>query len=508
MYSVLIAEDSKPILRNIKMLLESSELPIRVAATASNGEEALALLRQQPVDILITDIRMPKMDGLALIEQSKEITPELKVVLVSSYSDFEYTRKAINLQVFDYLLKPVERKSLIEVMERMIGQLNETREDRLAAFRGIVDPGFLTDMRLGDDFFAHNTKLVLLIGRQPFTARFAAAETNALQHDLSRVCSPHPCWLFPLDKPERYLLLAEEGLRDKYSSASECMSAISAELQSLGLQACMAASLQPVELAELRSHYEKLEQGMADELRLASPLLLDIQYRFRQSREDDRVIPTFMEMIQQRHKEQFRLKLAELLRRWRSDNVHAARLEELLVAVSEAFANASESDNELSELAELEAEARELLELDSYELFCDSVLEWTDAQFDLLLARTRKSAEELFAQIENHMELHKYSQLSMTELAKKFHVSPSYISRIIKRYTNSTFVHHYMKMKIDEACRLIRSKPEMKVKELSDALSFSDQHYFSKVFKEYTGYSPTDFKEKVKAKPDGESGEV
>ncbi|MCP1426803.1 YesN/AraC family two-component response regulator [Paenibacillus xylanexedens] len=62
MYNVMIVEDSKPILRNIKMLLETLSFPIRVTATATNGEEALAAIKQSPIDLLLTDIRMPKMD--------------------------------------------------------------------------------------------------------------------------------------------------------------------------------------------------------------------------------------------------------------------------------------------------------------------------------------------------------------------------------------------------------------------------------------------------------------
>lgn len=125
MYTAIIAEDSKPILRNIGALMQSMELPIRITATASNGLEALEYIKAHPVDILLTDIRMPKLDGLALIEQSKQAQPGLKAVLISGYSDFEYTRKALGLQVFDYLLKPVERHQLAEVMQRLVLHLQE-----------------------------------------------------------------------------------------------------------------------------------------------------------------------------------------------------------------------------------------------------------------------------------------------------------------------------------------------------------------------------------------------
>ncbi|MNN37822.1 HTH-type transcriptional activator Btr [compost metagenome] len=136
-----------------------------------------------------------------------------------------------------------------------------------------------------------------------------------------------------------------------------------------------------------------------------------------------------------------------------------------------------------------------LLESESYEVFVEAVHAWTEKCFERLQQQNKKSGEELFRQLDQYLQQHIYSQLSITDVALKFHVSPSYISRIFKKYSQKTFVHYYMQLKIAEARRLIAAKPEMKVKELSEVLSFGDQHYFSKVFKEYTGCSPTEYKE-------------
>src|SRR5690606_18526050 len=140
MYRVLIAEDSKPILRNIQQLLRSMGLPLEVAAAAANGEEALAAGEQHAIDILLTDIR------LTLIEEAKRINPGLKSVLISGYNDFDYARKAIKLQVNDYLLKPVEQGALMEVVNRIIALLGD--EDRMNAsdWDGLLEPAAVHDL--------------------------------------------------------------------------------------------------------------------------------------------------------------------------------------------------------------------------------------------------------------------------------------------------------------------------------------------------------------------------
>lgn len=170
MYNVMIVEDSKPILRNIKMLLETLSFPIRVAATATNGEEALAAIKQSPIDLLLTDIRMPKMDGLSLIEQAKIANPDLKVILISGYSDFEYTRKALNLQVFDYLLKPVEREALEEVMGRVIDQLDQQMSKELLDLQEIIHPQCETTPKQGEAFPPLFSQMMIIMSKQPFTA--------------------------------------------------------------------------------------------------------------------------------------------------------------------------------------------------------------------------------------------------------------------------------------------------------------------------------------------------
>nr|WP_283571205.1 helix-turn-helix domain-containing protein [Paenibacillus brevis] len=144
----------------------------------------------------------------------------------------------------------------------------------------------------------------------------------------------------------------------------------------------------------------------------------------------------------------------------------------------------------------MEHEARHLLNADSYEDFSIRFEAWLKQVFEQLQSLRRKSAEELFRQIDQYTRGNLYSQLSITDVARKFHVSPSYVSRIMKRYAESSFVQYYTRLKITEACRLMADRSDMKVKEISDALSFSDQHYFSKVFKEYTGLCPTDYREK------------
>ncbi|MDQ6423128.1 response regulator [Paenibacillus sp. LHD-117] len=117
-YNALIVDDEPMIRFGLASCVDWEKEGVRLAGEASNGEAALRLIKNEDIHILVTDIKMPLMDGLELIRLAKEVRPLLKVVLVSSYSDFSYAVEAVKLGVVvDYLLKPtMEPEDLIRVI--------------------------------------------------------------------------------------------------------------------------------------------------------------------------------------------------------------------------------------------------------------------------------------------------------------------------------------------------------------------------------------------------------
>ena len=117
MYKILIAD--KKIERNgIKMLIKRFNLPVETAE-AKNGDEALEYIKNNNIDILFTDIRMPFVDGLELVAQAKKIHPGIKSIIFSAYSDFEYTKRAIENKCDHYMLKPIDIDEFLEVMYKV-----------------------------------------------------------------------------------------------------------------------------------------------------------------------------------------------------------------------------------------------------------------------------------------------------------------------------------------------------------------------------------------------------
>lgn len=123
-YSIIIVDDEAGVRNSIKAKIDWNAAGFQIEAEASNGVEALALLQERRLpDVLITDIRMPQMDGIGLITACKRLYPSLKLVVLSGYSDYAYMQAAIQAGVKDYLLKPVGRKELAALLEKLSAEI-------------------------------------------------------------------------------------------------------------------------------------------------------------------------------------------------------------------------------------------------------------------------------------------------------------------------------------------------------------------------------------------------
>jgi len=121
--NILLVDDEVLVTRGLSMQLGKHKPQWNVVGQAENGEEAIRLLDKQDVDIVVTDIRMPVMDGLELTRRLVHKRPGIKIVILSGYAEFEYARQALHYGVIDYLLKPVDYRTLIDMFEKLEQEL-------------------------------------------------------------------------------------------------------------------------------------------------------------------------------------------------------------------------------------------------------------------------------------------------------------------------------------------------------------------------------------------------
>jgi two-component system, response regulator YesN len=136
MYKLLLVDDNEIVLEGFREKINLAGLGIELAGIATNGADALDLVAKISPDILVTDIKMPKMTGMELIEAIRESNKKIKVVILSGYTDFEYARKAISYNAVEYLLKPILKSDIEGVLGRIVESLKSEEADMLRRMYG------------------------------------------------------------------------------------------------------------------------------------------------------------------------------------------------------------------------------------------------------------------------------------------------------------------------------------------------------------------------------------
>lgn len=135
MKTVLIVEDEKMIRQGIKTMVQRSGVPVEIIMECNNGETALEILREQKIDVMFTDIRMPKMDGIQLVQRMQEFEHKPLTVAISGYDDFSYAVEMMRQGVREYILKPVERTKITEILKKLDKEIAESRKQNSTSRR-------------------------------------------------------------------------------------------------------------------------------------------------------------------------------------------------------------------------------------------------------------------------------------------------------------------------------------------------------------------------------------
>ncbi len=164
MKTIIIVEDEFGSRVGLKKLIEKLSTEVRVIGEAENGYEGLKMIVDMVPDIVITDVRMPKMNGLEMISELKKIGIESTFVILSGYSEFEYARQGMKLGVLEYLLKPVTVADVTELLKKIVGEdkdneviENYEHSDVVTNMRKYIDANY--SMKIGLNTFSDMYKL-------------------------------------------------------------------------------------------------------------------------------------------------------------------------------------------------------------------------------------------------------------------------------------------------------------------------------------------------------------
>ena len=163
MYKVLLVDDEAPALRYLQSIITKYFPTFSIEALLPNGKEALEHLKTNHIDLLITDIRMPLIDGLELSKKARALYPDLRIIIVSGYSDFEYAKEAIAASVDAYILKPIDHNQVIDTIQSVCQKLSSKKVQQETVLLPMLASGYELDSQLIERVFSNQQYLFAMV---------------------------------------------------------------------------------------------------------------------------------------------------------------------------------------------------------------------------------------------------------------------------------------------------------------------------------------------------------
>lgn len=498
-YKIAVVEDEPPILNNIIHKIEALELPLRVVGTAMDGESALTLVEKERPHIVLTDIRMPGMDGLELCRRISEEYPEIKTVVLTGYSEFEYARTAIRYQVAEYLLKPVNAAKLHETMEKLCEELEETlraaRRQHLERQLSVGTEGQELPFRFEGDNF--DLCLVCLGNLQDNDDGLSDAKRceslwERVKLDDFLSAQGLACWWLIDEKNPNERMLLTVG--DIPELAQRLFHHLRKQEDSSGcVNLCRCDG--PVDFSQIWNTARQLRSALR---RCLVPCRSGIFTPGEKGwgEPSGNTWLSLMQAVRGGSPTQFRGTLHTFLTELREKSAPQTRLEaamkDLLHAILEQRQDGSGGGSgwyQLCGQAILSAESEDTLYTSLEEQLCAAFAE---------NAANVLSAEQLAHSVKKYLEESYRQEVTLEDLTRKFHFSGSYITRLFRGQYGTPPVKYLLSLRIRKAKELISSTPDISFGTVAELVGYEDQHYFSRLFRISTGMSPSEYKDSLK----------
>lgn len=532
MFKVFLVEDEIVVREGIRKNIQWEQYGFSYAGDAPDGELALPLIRQIQPDLLITDIKMPFMDGLALSELVRKELPRTKIVIISGYDDFSYAQQAIRMGVEQYLLKPVIKEKMVDLLVSLYKKMEAEQQQReylsmfqreaqeyeafsrRRFFEQIVTGGLSVSeisetakaMEIDLNAPGYNIMLFSLSsaaydGSAPegYTDALATLQDHVTNYFLSRAELILFRWNITT-----HAVLIKGGAEEIAARTAECVCGIQSLCESAGqdviwhiacgapvarlsaLPACFSAASRILSYRYLCPEEHILTEESIQSMRTARAAAEPGKTEIDQER-----VRCFFASGSCEEIDPF---IGQLLRSAGDENVPLAMFCRYLT-MTVYFAAAAYLDS-----IGCHAESfwpPELRPKDNIATPDEARNYMRQIMLHAIRLRDRESKKQqrdllnkAIAFIDEH---YPEETISLDKVAQKVNISPNYFSAMFSQEIGQTFVEYLTAKRISEAKRMLR-QTDLRSSEIAFAVGFRDSHYFSFVFKKVSGCTPSEYR--------------
>lgn len=475
MKTLLIVEDEKMIRRGIATMAARCSVEIGEIIECRNGVEAMEILSSRQIDTVFTDIRMPKMDGIELAAQIEHLEEKPDVVVISGYDDFNYAVEMLKHGVFDYILKPVKREKIEEVLKALQKKQDKKhlkKEGIVQSLQNQIKYFLLSDLP-ENEWESMEQQYKEIFREEPYVMAVYAMEQS---HVIPEVMTMY------LDHVEgQEVVFISRGVYEQWENMTQAdYIGISGVHESL--RECRQA-YQEAKNARLEAFIKGRHKVIFEEKEIA---------KYPEEKEDDLFVEQFAQKFSTKDRDAAVRKLLNMHFEARHGNISPERILHITECVQKRLLEMyhhvipEEKKESLVCLAPLA--------FGSMDMYMEKLKEWMEALSDCLTEQfisdqnKRKIREAVQFIHENYQK-----DLNMALVSNHVSMNYSLFSIAFKEYTGINFVNYLKEIRVKNAKRLLE-ETDWKIQEIGRMVGYENDKHFMKTFKNVCGVSPSEYR--------------
>ena len=542
LYRIILVDDEEEVRKSIIRKIDWTAVGFAVVGDAENGEDALEKIENLEPDVVLTDIRMPYMDGLTLAERIRQKYPSMKIVIFSGYDDFEYAKQAIKLNVTEYILKPVNVEELTAILKRIKTNLDEEIEQKrnvnllrenYKRSLPILREQFLKDL-ISRPMDGETVQTLLREYDIPLAGAkkwIAIAVELELEQELTQEEAPLPLHeeknLIPISvmqilsenlKPSyRFSLLSFSGSADAKIAGIAAIDENNSQTELINILGDICKEIRktlkvPVTIG-IGHSAQKLEnisrsfQSALDALGYRSVVgtgstiyINDVEPgiggKLQFGSEEESAL---IQAIKFGPEEKIRETVRGIVDRMNEARVHARQQQAYILSVANCMIQLIQQyDLNMEEIFAEDPLGPDPFTVIQSMLNRENFSRWlyqTALKINNALSRERDyAARQVIEKAKQYiMDNYQDPGLSVEQICRYLHMSPAYFSTMFKKATGQTYVAYLTEIRLNKAVELLNMTDD-KTYVIASKVGYQEQNYFSYVFKKRFGVSPTKFR--------------
>ncbi len=522
MYKVFIVEDEIVVREGLRNSVQSGAGRFVLAGEASDGEMALSIMKDVKPDILVTDIKMPFVDGLTLSRIIKKILPWIKIIIISGHDEFHFAQEAISIGVDEYILKPVSAADMLSVLNKLVDTIEQEKVNltsienlklQAQSSSDLVKERWLGDLvtgivktedalekgrDMGVDLIAHGY-LVAIIKLSASADNYSDLIAARLRIN-SLVDNQDEVVCFSQSRDTIILLLKQLVSDSLEETAYTLGQAVKYEVErNTGCMVSIGIGSPAERIATLPQSYADAEKAIKFLTKTGQKLILGVhdlhsfseidflkldgspiseQLKYLKRSGIDEVITRYIEMIGDTP--------------FQATLIGYYLLCDLIVAISRII---EELGGDVQQVIPSLSQKTQLSEIaGSKETFCEGVRLILDTFIGFRDSKAEGKYYSMIQKAKQHINSHFADQdISLHSVASIVNVSPNHFSTIFSQETGETFIEYLTQVRISKSKDLLLTT-NLRSSDIAYDVGFGDPHYFSFIFKKNTGISPREFR--------------